>query len=154
MATPGPPHLCATVAAVPLSLAALVVRRVPAVMWPVLAACLLATGCGGSGSGHKRFPGGVRPIGSPSLPVNLTGLMARNQRYLNQVKVRCPSPTVTSFPVTCDMQATEVGPPPGTTKRIRLRWRGPYPVAGTVTALGVNRTSRTYEYSLDFIRVP
>ncbi len=123
----------------------------------LMAGCLLAAGCGGSGHGTgstHTFPGGITPIGPANIGANLTGLMAANQFNLKHVKAHCPSGPVTHFPVLCRFTAIEVAPLPGTGKRIKKNFQGPYRVAGTIKAIGVYYRTRTYEYALDFAPTP
>jgi hypothetical protein len=118
----------------------------------MVAACLLATGCGGSGHGpatHK-IPGGITPIGPTDLGANITGLMKANQLQLKHVKVHCPSGPPTHFPVQCTFGATQVSPTPGATKKDKNNFPGPYRVAGTIKVLGVYFRTKTYEYSLNY----
>ena len=115
-----------------------------------MAACLLIAGCGGSSSPHP-FPGGIKPIGPANLAANLSGLMSKNQPYLKHLKANCPSGPVTHFPVRCRFTAIQAAPLPGSSKRVRKSFPGPYRVAGTITAFGVYFRTRTYEYSLDYV---
>lgn len=130
----------------------LLARRCIAPAAPVLAACFVIAGCGGS-SPARTFPGGVKPIGSANLGVNLTGLMATNQLYLKHVKMDCPSGPITHFPVNCRFTAIQVALPPGATKKNKKSFPGPYQVAGTITVLGVYFRTRTYEYALNYAPV-
>jgi hypothetical protein len=118
----------------------------------VVVACLATAGCGGSGHGATTshgFPGGIRPIGPANLTANLTGLMKSNQPQLKNVKARCPSATVTKFPVHCTFTATQVAPTPSSKKQ-NESFPGPYRVAGTITVLGVYFRTKTYEYGLNY----
>ncbi len=138
----------------PIALAHFPVRPRLAAALALIAGCLLAAGCGGSGHGTgstHTFPGGITPIGPANVGANLTGLMANSQPYLNHVKAHCPSGPVTHFPLLCRFTATQVAPLPGSSKRVRKSFSGPYRVAGTIKAIGVYYRTRTYEYELDYV---
>jgi hypothetical protein len=125
-----------------------VARRRTAAVPALLTACLLAAGCGGS-SKPRPFPGGIKPIGSPDLKTNIVGLMKANQPELKNVKADCPS-TFSKFPVRCQFTATQVGPPPGSSKKDKKAFPGAYRVGGTISIFGVYFRTRTYEYSLNY----
>lgn len=130
----------------------LLVRPGFTVTAPVVAACLLVAGCGGSGHA-QTFPGGVKPIGPSDLTANVTGLMAHSQSQLKHVKARCPRGPVTGFPVLCRFTATQVAPLPGSSAKVKKNFTGPYRVAGTIKVIGVYYRTRTYEYILDYAPV-
>jgi hypothetical protein len=129
----------------------LALRRAAAIAPVLVAACLLAAGCGGSGNGSTThtFPGGIRPIGPANLDANLIGLMKANQAQLKNVKPHCPSGPITKFPVHCTFTATQVAPTPSSKKQ-KESFPGPYRVAGTITVLGVYFRTKTYEYGLNY----
>ena len=134
----------------PMTVINFLARRGLAAAVLVVAGCLLVAGCGGSGP-TQTFPDGVRPIGPANLAVNLKGLMAANQSELKHVKADCPSGPITHFPVRCRFTATQIAPLPGSSKRVRQSFPGPYRVDGTITVLGVYFRTRTYEYALDYV---
>jgi hypothetical protein len=116
----------------------------------LVAACLLAAGCGGSGhSSTHKFPGGIKPIGPADLGANITGLIKANQPQLKHVKAHCPSGPPTHFPVQCSFLALQVAPTAGT-KKERKAFPGPYRVAGRIKVLGVYYRTKTYEYALNY----
>jgi len=78
-----------------------------------------------------------KPVGSPVIDVNLEEAIVRDHPTIKQAKVTCPS--LTGYPLRCRF-----------TGSAQADAGQAAAVAGTVTVLGVETSTRTYAYALTY----
>jgi hypothetical protein len=81
----------------------------------------------------------LKPIGSPMIDVNLQQAIVADHPAVKQANVTCPSST--AYPIKCTFSGSAKAADALT------------PIKGTVVVLGVETSTRTYAYSLEYAPV-